>query len=182
MAQISNDIRRSIQYGLDHREEAIDYAIQFSRGLDLQKADRFIGMYVNELTLDYGEEGRKAVRLLLAEAHKQKIIPKKRRSGIRLAVGREDATRNDLEEASRLFHEAYRKQMSQELEEAVELYKKSIEAIRLPRRTHFWAGPTVSWAASTTRSPNATRRLRRSRLRKSVQRHRRVPHAEGQGR
>ncbi len=76
MEQVSQDIRRSIQYGLDHREEAIDYAIQFSRGLDLQKADRFIGMYVNELTLDYGEDGRKAVRLLLAEAHKQNIIPK----------------------------------------------------------------------------------------------------------
>jgi 1,4-dihydroxy-6-naphthoate synthase len=76
MSQISSDIRRSIKYGLDHREEAIDYAIQFSRGLDLQKADRFIGMYVNELTLDYGDAGRQAVRLLLSEAHKQQIIPK----------------------------------------------------------------------------------------------------------
>jgi 1,4-dihydroxy-6-naphthoate synthase len=77
MEQISTDIRKSIQYGLDHREEAIDYAIQFSRGLDMQKADRFIGMYVNELTLDYGENGREAVRRLLSEAHKQQIIPKK---------------------------------------------------------------------------------------------------------
>lgn len=77
MEQISTDIRKSIQYGLDHREEAIDYAIQFSRGLDLQKADRFIGMYVNELTLDYGENGREAVRRLLSEAYEQKIIPKK---------------------------------------------------------------------------------------------------------
>ena len=77
MEQISTDIRKSIQYGLDHRGEAIDYAIQFSRGLDMQKADRFIGMYVNELTLDYGENGREAVRRLLSEAHKQKIIPKK---------------------------------------------------------------------------------------------------------
>ncbi len=76
MEQISTDIRKSIQYGLDHREEAIDYAIQFSRGLDMQKADRFIGMYVNELTLDYGENGREAVRRLLSEAHEQKIIPK----------------------------------------------------------------------------------------------------------
>jgi 1,4-dihydroxy-6-naphthoate synthase len=77
MTQISHDIRKSIQYGLDHREEAIDYAIQFSRGLDLQKADRFIGMYVNELTLDYGENGREAVKRLLSEAYKQKIIPSK---------------------------------------------------------------------------------------------------------
>jgi len=77
MKQISQDIRKSIQYGLDHREEAIDYAIQFSRGLDMQKADRFIGMYVNELTLDYGENGREAVRRLLSEAYEQKIIPQK---------------------------------------------------------------------------------------------------------
>jgi 1,4-dihydroxy-6-naphthoate synthase len=77
MERISQDIKKSIQYGLDHREEAIDYAIQFSRGLDLQKADRFIGMYVNELTLDYGENGREAVRRLLSEAYEQKIIPRK---------------------------------------------------------------------------------------------------------
>src|SRR5262245_3559416 len=76
MEQISTDIRKSIQYGLDHRDEAIDYAIQFSRGLDMQKADRFIGMYVNELTIDYGESGREAVRRLLNEAYKQKIIPR----------------------------------------------------------------------------------------------------------
>src|SRR3990167_2194090 len=49
-------IRKSIQYGLDHREEAMAYAIQFSRGLDAQRVDRFIGMYVNDLTLDYGTE------------------------------------------------------------------------------------------------------------------------------
>ena len=77
MEQISHDIRKSIKYGLDHRQEAVDYAIQFSRGLDMQKADRFIGMYVNELTLDYGENGREAVRRLLSEAYEQKIIPRK---------------------------------------------------------------------------------------------------------
>jgi len=75
MGKVSDDIRRSIKYALDHREEAIDYAIQFSRGLDQQKADRFIGMYVNELTLDYGDNGRKAVELLLEEAASRKIIP-----------------------------------------------------------------------------------------------------------
>ena len=77
MKQITEDIRKSIQYGLDHREEAMAYAIQFSRGLDAQKVDRFIGMYVNETTLDYGEEGREAVRKLLDEAFKKGIIPKK---------------------------------------------------------------------------------------------------------
>ena len=77
MERIAQDIRNSIQYGLDHREEAMAYAIQFSRGLDTQDVDRFIGMYVNELTLDYGTEGRQAVRKLLQEAYKKKIIPEK---------------------------------------------------------------------------------------------------------
>ena len=54
----------------------MDYAIQFSRGLDTQKADRFVGMYVNDLTLDYGEQGREAVRRLLEEAYKVSIIPR----------------------------------------------------------------------------------------------------------
>jgi 1,4-dihydroxy-6-naphthoate synthase len=75
--QISQDIRKSIQYGLDHREEATAYALQFSRGLDTQRADRFIGMYVNELTVDYGAEGREAVVRLLEEARVQGLIPSK---------------------------------------------------------------------------------------------------------
>jgi 1,4-dihydroxy-6-naphthoate synthase len=77
MERIASDIKKSIQYGLDHREEAISYAIQFSRGLDTQRVDRFIGMYVNDLTLDYGAEGRQAVKKLLQEAYKKKIIPEK---------------------------------------------------------------------------------------------------------
>jgi len=77
MVRVAQDIKKSIQYGLDHREEAMSYALQFSRGLDTHKVDRFIGMYVNELTLDYGIEGKQGVRKLLQEAHKKKIIPKK---------------------------------------------------------------------------------------------------------
>ena len=77
MERIAQDIRKSIKYGLDHREEAMAYAIQFSRGLDTQRVDRFIGMYVNDLTLDYGGEGRKAVKKLLSEAYKKKIIPER---------------------------------------------------------------------------------------------------------
>jgi 1,4-dihydroxy-6-naphthoate synthase len=77
MERIAQDIKSSIQYGLDHREEAMAYAIQFSRGLDTQRVDRFVGMYVNDLTLDYGSEGRQAVRKLLQEAFKKKIIPEK---------------------------------------------------------------------------------------------------------
>jgi 1,4-dihydroxy-6-naphthoate synthase len=75
MTQVAQDIRKSIQYGLDHREEATSYAIQFSRGLDIHKVDRFIGMYVNDLTLDYGKEGRQAVRKILGEAHRKGFIP-----------------------------------------------------------------------------------------------------------
>jgi len=77
MERIGQDIRKSIQYGMDHREEAMAYAVQFSRGLDMHRVDRFIGMYVNELTLDYGSEGRQAVRKLFQEAYKKKIIPER---------------------------------------------------------------------------------------------------------
>ena len=58
-------LAESIRAGLDNRERALEYALQFGRGLDDELADRFVGMYVNELTEDYGEEGRRAVRELL---------------------------------------------------------------------------------------------------------------------
>jgi 1,4-dihydroxy-6-naphthoate synthase len=77
MRRITDDIKKSIQYGLDHREEAMAYALQFSRGLDTQRADRFVGMYVNDLTLDYGTDGREAVRRLLEDAWEKKIIPER---------------------------------------------------------------------------------------------------------
>ena len=63
------------QYALDHREEALAYAMQFARDLDAQLADKFVGMYVNERTLDYGRDGREAVRRLLDLGHKAGIIP-----------------------------------------------------------------------------------------------------------
>jgi 1,4-dihydroxy-6-naphthoate synthase len=66
--ELSEVLRASIQAGLDNREEAMEYALQFGRGLDTELADRFVGMYVNELTCDYGEEGRQAVRELLMRA------------------------------------------------------------------------------------------------------------------
>src|SRR3954465_11159278 len=66
--ELSDVLRDSIQAGLDNREEAMEYAMQFGRGLDTELADRFVGMYVNELTCDYGEEGRQAVRELLKRA------------------------------------------------------------------------------------------------------------------
>src|SRR5437867_16424 len=76
MKQVAQDIRKSIQYGLAHREAARAYALQFARGVDPQRVDRFIGMYVNELTLDYGAEGQEAVRRLLDEAYSKNLIPK----------------------------------------------------------------------------------------------------------
>jgi 1,4-dihydroxy-6-naphthoate synthase len=75
MAQVSSALRESIQYALDHREEALAYAMQFGRDLDPQMADKFVGMYVNERTLDYGPDGREAVRRLLDMGHKAGIIP-----------------------------------------------------------------------------------------------------------
>jgi 1,4-dihydroxy-6-naphthoate synthase len=66
--ELSDVLRDSIQAGLDNREEAMEYALQFGRGLDAALADRFVGMYVNELTCEYGEEGRQAVRELLERA------------------------------------------------------------------------------------------------------------------
>ena len=68
-------LRESIQYALDHREEALAYALQFSRALEPHLTDRFVAMYVNERTLDYGPDGREAVRRLLDMGHEAGIIP-----------------------------------------------------------------------------------------------------------
>jgi 1,4-dihydroxy-6-naphthoate synthase len=76
IAEVSSLLRQSIQYSLDHREAALDYALDYGRGLDRGKADRFVGMYVNDLTVDYGERGRQGVRLFLERAHAQGLIPK----------------------------------------------------------------------------------------------------------
>ena len=79
MSSVANALRESIQYALDHREEALAYAMQFARDLDPQLADKFVGMYVNERTLDYGSDGREAVRRLLDMGHKAGIIPQESR-------------------------------------------------------------------------------------------------------
>ncbi len=69
----------SIQYGLDHRDEALGYAIRYARGLedDLERSDRFVGMYVNDWTRDYGEAGRRAVQLLLDRGHEAGLLPRR---------------------------------------------------------------------------------------------------------
>lgn len=72
---ISKALRDSIQHALDHREQALEYAMQFARDLDSGLASRFVSMYVNERTLDYGADGREAIRKLLAMGHERGIIP-----------------------------------------------------------------------------------------------------------
>ena len=72
--EISQILRESIKYSLEHREEAVEYALKYARGMDKNKADKFIGMYVNDLTIDYGERGRKAVELFLKEAYEKGFI------------------------------------------------------------------------------------------------------------
>jgi len=74
---IGRALRDSIQYALDHREEALTYAMQFARDLDTQMADRFVGLYVNERTLDYGADGKEAVERLLGMGYRAGIIPHK---------------------------------------------------------------------------------------------------------
>ncbi len=75
MRRVSRLLHDSITYALGHRTEALDYAEQYGRGLDEDKTDEFVGMYVNELTLDYGERGRAAVERLFSEAYEKKLIP-----------------------------------------------------------------------------------------------------------
>ncbi|HTR64915.1 MAG TPA: MqnA/MqnD/SBP family protein [Terriglobales bacterium] len=75
MLKVGAALRESIQYALDHREEALNYAMQFARDLDSRSADKFVGMYVNQRTLDYGADGREAVRRLLEMGHLAGIIP-----------------------------------------------------------------------------------------------------------
>jgi hypothetical protein len=72
---ISKALRDSIQHALDHREEALEYAMQFARDLDSPLASRFVSMYVNERTLDYGADGREAISKLLDLGHERGIIP-----------------------------------------------------------------------------------------------------------
>jgi 1,4-dihydroxy-6-naphthoate synthase len=77
MLTTTRALRESIQHSLDHRDEALQYAMQFARDLDPALANKFVGMYVNERTLDYGADGRKAIQLFLDMGHDAGIIPHK---------------------------------------------------------------------------------------------------------
>ena len=77
IADVNRLLKASIQYGLDHRSDALAYALQYGRDLDHAKADKFVGMYVNDWTLDFGERGRKAVAELLHRGFEAGVIPEK---------------------------------------------------------------------------------------------------------
>jgi len=75
MNEIAGIIKESITYGLSHRAEAVEHALQYARDMGTNLADEFVGMYVNEWTIDYGETGRQAVRELLCRAHAANLTP-----------------------------------------------------------------------------------------------------------
>jgi 1,4-dihydroxy-6-naphthoate synthase len=74
IGQVSNCLKESIRYSLANREEALQYAMQFARDMNTDLADRFVSMWVNDLTLDYTERGREAVERILAEGFERGII------------------------------------------------------------------------------------------------------------
>lgn len=76
MQEVTALLRQSIEYGLAHRQEALDHALQYGRDLDRTQADRFVGMYVNDWTLDFGPRGRQAVSTLLQRAYEARLIPR----------------------------------------------------------------------------------------------------------
>lgn len=73
--EISDVLTRSIRYSLDHRDEAVEHALQYARDMGRDLADRFVGMYVNQWTLDYGEKGRDSIRRFLGQAQSRRLIP-----------------------------------------------------------------------------------------------------------
>jgi 1,4-dihydroxy-6-naphthoate synthase len=77
MSKVARLLKASIRYALENRQEALEYAQRYARNLDKAQADRFVGMYVNARTLDYGDEGRRAVAMLLERAHGAGMIPER---------------------------------------------------------------------------------------------------------
>ena len=77
IAKVSKMLHDSIAYALSHRAEAVEYALQFGRGLDQAKTDKFVGMYVNDLTLAYGDRGRRGLERLMTDAYERGLIPQR---------------------------------------------------------------------------------------------------------
>jgi 1,4-dihydroxy-6-naphthoate synthase len=76
MREVNRLLKASIEYGLQHRKDALDHALQYGRDLNRAQADKFVGMYVNDWTIDWGQRGREAVRLLLRRGYETGVIPK----------------------------------------------------------------------------------------------------------
>ncbi len=76
IAEVASLLRRSIEFGLNNREEALTYAMRYGRGLARPLADRFVGMYVNDYTLDYGVKGRRAIEIFLRRGHEAGVLPR----------------------------------------------------------------------------------------------------------
>ena len=76
-SRISGILTASIRFSLDHRAEAVRHALHYARDMGVDLADKFVGMYVNHWTLDYGEKGREAIRRFLGQAHEKGIIPQR---------------------------------------------------------------------------------------------------------
>jgi 1,4-dihydroxy-6-naphthoate synthase len=74
--QVSQLLRESIEFGLEHRAEAVRHSMAYGRGMEAELTDKFVGMYVNDYTIDYGDRGREAVRLLLERGHQAGVIPR----------------------------------------------------------------------------------------------------------
>jgi 1,4-dihydroxy-6-naphthoate synthase len=77
IARVSRMLHDSIAYALSHRDAAVEYALQFGRGLDRDRTDRFVGMYVNDLTLSYGARGKRGLERLMSEAFEKGLIPER---------------------------------------------------------------------------------------------------------
>ena len=75
IVEVEKLLGQSINYGLDHRQPALDYALQYGRDLDNAKADKFVGMYVNDWTRDFGDKGRESVRLFLERGYRAGVLP-----------------------------------------------------------------------------------------------------------
>jgi 1,4-dihydroxy-6-naphthoate synthase len=75
MARLTGLVRETVRYSLAHRGDALEYAMSFARGMDPKIADRFVGMWVNDLSVEVGEHGKKAVQELLDRGHAQGVIP-----------------------------------------------------------------------------------------------------------
>ena len=80
MARLTRLVRETVRYSLAHRQEALGYAMGFARGMDPGVADRFVGMWVNEMTLDCGERGRRAIQLFLDRGFEAGVIPQRVRA------------------------------------------------------------------------------------------------------